>query len=365
MRPIQAALAAALAAGCHVVDAKAWNLKELHDDTGHHRYSGALESDMEFFFRHQVAPSFAVGGARFEDKTAIAIPDPATACLENLIGLEAFGDRDPHIAAMQVEWFARLAVSDPARLSRERAVHGLARAGARLSAGIPTALAKDQTPAGPEAVGEALAGLVRASRPVLERGLRATAAQRLDLDAACQVIEGMTLDVDGARRTLRAAADLSAAAGAGNLAAAPLSRLSEELQRRCVRQALAAALFDPEPLVRAAAVEAAVKSAGSRVLNEILVQLPHEMSPEVLVRVMDVVRHVGLPDVAPADSNATPEQWREIRLTLIYDLLDRPESAVRVGAMRALARVSDAGIASLREEDWQSWWLSRREKRGP
>jgi hypothetical protein len=41
------------------------------------------------------------------------------------------------------------------------------------------------------------------------------------------------------------------------------------------------------------------------------------------------------------------------------ELLVRPESSVRVGAMRALGRVSGSGISSLREEDWQAWWLAR------
>jgi hypothetical protein len=54
---------------------------------------------------------------------------------------------------------------------------------------------------------------------------------------------------------------------------------------------------------------------------------------------------------------------REAQLRALIELLDRPETSVRVGAMRALAVVADANISSLREEDWQSWWLSRRERR--
>jgi hypothetical protein len=135
--------------------------------------------------------------------------------------------------------------------------------------------------------------------------------------------------------------------------------LSEELQRRCVRQALAKALVDTEPRVRAAAVEASVASAGTKVLDEFLLQLDREASPEVLLRIVDLVRANGLPEGVPEGSQLTPEEARERRLQKLMELLVRPESSVRVGAMRALGSVSQAGFSSLREEDWQAWWLAR------
>jgi hypothetical protein len=150
-----------------------------------------------------------------------------------------------------------------------------------------------------------------------------------------------------------------------------LLELAEELQRRCVRLALAAALLDRDPRVRAVAVEAAVASAGLSVLQGILAQLDRESAPEVLLRVLELVRRRGLPPTLPENLPAsapgtppiTPEMVREAQLRALIELLDRPETSVRVGAMRALAVVADANISSLREEDWQSWWLSRRERR--
>jgi hypothetical protein len=367
-----ATLACVLPTGCHVAAARAWNLNELHDESTHHRYTGALESDMEYFFRHEITGAISIGGAHFEQKAPVAIPDPTTACLENLLVLESYGDSDPRVAGMQVEWTTRLATADPWRLTRERAVIGLGRAGARLAVGVPAGLPEGSVPAGPDALSEALAGLLRASRPVMDRGNRATATERLDLDAACQVVLGLTLDLEGARRMVHATADLVEAVGSSvgpGQAGAPLKLLSLELQKRCVRFALAAALKDPEPLVRAAAVEAAVVCVGPGILDLILAQLSHELAPEVLVRTMDVVRKVGLPVGsplgAPEESKVTPEQAQRARLAAIYDLLDRPEEAVRVSAMRALEKVSGAGLQSLREEDWQAWWVSLQEKRGP
>jgi hypothetical protein len=247
-------------------------------------------------------------------------------------------------------------------LSRERAVLGLARAAKRLEAGLPTALPKDAVPAGAQAASEALAGLVRASGPVLKRGDRASASERLDLDSACQVVSDLILDLDGARRLLRATAELASSAGNRNEAAKPLFHLSEDLQRRCIRQAIAKALVDQAPRVRAAAVEAAVASAGTKVLDEFLLQLDREHAPEVLLCIEDLVREHGLPQGVPEGAKLTAEEAHNRRLEALMDLLVRPETSVRVGSMRALVVVSGSGIDSLREEDWQAWWLARGEK---
>jgi hypothetical protein len=358
-------------AGCRIAESRAWNLGELHDESTHHRYTGDIESDMEYFWRHQIAGAFLVAGAHFEQKTPIGIPDPATTCLENLIALESYGDHDARIAGLQIEWASRLAAADPWKLTRERAVLFLGRAGKRLQIGMPQGLPPGSTPAGPDALGEALSGLVRASTPVLQKGDRTTPTQQLDLDSACKVVSGLTLDLDGARRMLHVAVDLAAAVGSGNKASAPLGALARDLEKLCVRLALTDALKDQEPLVRGAAVEAVVRCAGREVIDTILLQpaFKNEPSPDVLVRVVDLVREVGLPEgpIGGPDSGntLTPEQSRRARLAAIYDLLDRPEGRVRTSAMRALEKVAGAGLHSLREEDWQAWWSSLPEARGP
>ncbi|MFN0007576.1 MAG: hypothetical protein ACKVXR_06670 [Planctomycetota bacterium] len=356
--PLLAALAGMPASGCQVVEAKAWNLDQLHDESTEHRYTAAIEGDTEYFFRHVLTRSLGIE-TNLEKKDPSAVEDPAQTCLETLVELEEHDGSSAQVSAIQVEWFARLAVLDPWVLSRERAVLGLSRAAARLSAGVPTGLPKDAEPAGAQAASEALAGLVRAARPVLDRGSRASPSERLDLEAACRVVTDLVLDLDGARRLLRATAELAGAVGDQNVAGQPLLRLSEDLKRRCIRQALAKALLDVEPRVRAAAVEASVASAGTKVLDEFLLQLDRESSPEVLLRVVDLVREHGLPVGVPEGAKMTEEEARERRLEALMDLLVRPETSVRVGAMRALGKVSGAGFSSLREEDWQAWWLGR------
>jgi len=359
VRSLAAGLCACLGlGGCKIAASRAWNLNELHDAETRHRYSGALQSDVEYVLRNMIA----VGSVSLAGKTPIAIPDPANTCLENVIELEEYGDGDPYVAGLQVEWSSRLAVADPWKLTRERAVLGLGRAGKRLAPGPPAELPEGAAPAGPDAISEAVAGLVRSARPILDRGSGASETERLDLASAAEVVGALVLDIDGARRALHAAVELAETAGWEEPEAKPLKELCLDLERRCVRQALARALKDPEPRVRAAALEASVRTVGPEILDPILSQLAREPAPEVLVRAMDLVREVGLPEAPPEGSNATAEQARRVRLAAIYDLIDRPEGVVRVAAMRALESVSGAGFRSLREEDWQSWWAALREK---
>jgi hypothetical protein len=368
-----AALAAALAAGCRVVDAKAWNLAQLHDANGRHRYTGAIEGNFEYYLRHVVAPSLTGGLATFEAKAPSAVEDPSTVCLENMIELEGYRSEDPRNRGIQVEWFSRLAVADPSKLSRERAVLALGREGERLKAGNAEPFPKDATATGPEALSEALAGLVRASRPVLEKGGGAGETELLDLKSACQVIRDLPLDLDGARRMLHASIDVGTALGFGRKGTAEVESLCEDLERRCIRYGIAGGLKDPDPLVRGAGVEAAVACVGPIVFDPILRQLVTEPSADVVLRVLGLVKRYGLADKPPPGVDVAPEVARRARWSAIYRLLERPESSVRVAAMLALEKVTGAGVHSLREEDWQSWWVAQRkaveesapEKQGP
>jgi hypothetical protein len=350
----------ALCSGCHVVDSKDWNLRQLHDNQGHHQYTGALEGDTQFFWRQRIAAPLLSAGSTLAVKSPKPIEDPAGECLANLVELEDFDASDPRVAGLQVHWFSRLAAEDPWRLSRERAVLALGRAGRRLDAGVPVGLPAGVQATGPEALGSALASLVKSARPIVDKGKHAGEMAEIDLDASCQVVEHMTLDIEGARRALLVAVELTRSAGLNNHAMAPVWRMSESLQRTCVRLGLAAGLTDHEAVVRAAAIEASVVCAGTRVLIPVLAQLGHEPSTEVLVRVMKLVREAGLPEPAPELSTAEREAARTSWLGAIYQLVQgRTEGEVRVSAMLTLSRVSGASFASLREEDWQAWWLAR------
>lgn len=347
--------ASALLGSCRIAGSNDWNLKQLHDDESRHKYSAAVESDFEYFLRHEL-PRFLNTGAQFGEKSPSNIEDPGAECLENLVELAGFDGSDAVTSALQVEWFSRIAMDDPWKLSRERAVIALGRTGRLIRAGLPIKLPETPAPAGAPEVSAALAALAQAAAVARNREGPTT---HLDLEASCQVIRDMTLDVDGARRALRVASELSDASGVRPDDAELLRHLSYELQRSCTRQAIAAALLDTDAIVRAAAVEASVDCAGTTALDPMLAQLRREPAPEVVIRVMHLVRDRGLPEIPP---DVPADAAQKIRLTWmgnIYSLLsDRPEGPIRVAAMQALAKVSGTSLTSLREEDWQSWWLS-------
>lgn len=344
-------LAMSLAA-CHVVEAKVHNLDQLHDGDSNHRYVAAIEGDFEFVLRHKILGVFQGAGAHFADASAEKVEAPADLCLENLIGLEDGDPRDPVVAGRQVEWFARLAVEDPWQLSRERCVLALAAAGRRLSAGMPAGLGADQTPADAQALGDKLTPIVQAARELLERK-----RTRADLETACDGVRALELDLAGARRALRVVTELVDVVGGRDPDMEPLFALDLDLQRLCVRRALALAIDDRIPSVRAAALASTAEIGGRLSIDTVLFdRLRKDPEPEVAIAIVDALARAG--DL-PVES-AVAGRGRDVWLETLYGMLDRrPESDVRMHAMMALGRLSGSGITSLREEDWQAWWNAR------
>ena len=129
---------------------------------------------------------------------------------------------------------------------------------------------------------------------------------------------------------------------------------------RCIGQTLAQALGDEAPRVRAAAVEASVRSGGPGVLAIILGQLDRESSDEVLAAALRLVAAEGLPlreeGIDPTDYARAREVWLS---QLVRYAVEHPAGSVRVQAMLALAVVADSGPDSLRAEDWEDWWFAR------
>jgi hypothetical protein len=350
------AACAALLPACHVPEAKVWNLEQLHDPTSsRHRYTAALEGDTGFFFRHKVLGMFSGAGVSLAGKDADTVEDPAGECLKNLVALEeevrSSGRTDP----TWVEWFARLAVEDAAQLTRERAVLALTLVGSKLPVGLPAKLGADQTAAGPAELGPAIEALVRSARLALERKKGAEEA----LAKACAGVRALEIDLAAGRRALRAAAELERPFAQTDARAEPLRGLIAHLEAVCVRRALGGAVEDPAPIVRAAALHAVAGCAGVRGMDTVLYdRLRKESATEPLLAILEELAARGVPAAGP--DLAKPAHARDDWLTSVYTLaVQHPESEVRVRAMQTLQRISGAGIASLREEDWQAWWLAR------
>jgi hypothetical protein len=277
----------------------------------------------------------------------------------------------------QVRQFARYAARCPGRLARERALLELPPHARRLGVREPI-VAPERAANAPE-LSEALAGLVQAMGPLLARGDAASATERADLRAACELLGRLEIDVDGGWRLLRAVSGFAGRADIERELYAPLLALSESVQKHMLALALAHGLRDPDPLVRAAAFAANHATFGRRFLREALLALrPLGPTPEgtlaltpvfglrpehpdaeaVYVRVFELLREHGLPLPAllpERDARALRLELLLIPMSIVHDFRTFPER-VRAAAMFALGDVSGAGFESLRKEDWEIWW---------
>jgi hypothetical protein len=363
--PRSACLAAALAAlgalgGCRSLDAASWNLDELHQPEGSaHKREASLVSAFEYNVRTLIAGTLSNRESRDRilRENPKAVDDPADRCLANVLKLARYDASDVGVSGVQVEWYARLATEDPWGLTRERCTIELGKAGERLAIGLPAGLRAEETPVGAEELSEAVARLLAAARPALEgRDDERTLAE---LDAAARALEGMTMDLAGARRALRALTTFVRRGRMPRAAREPLERASLAVQRETIRQALAKVLRDPSPRVRAAAVEAAVTASGKAVLDVFLQQMRRDTAPEVHLAILAMVERHGLPDASDVPEGQSVELVRHDWLEAIYrTAMTSAEGQVRVRAMEALARVSGADLSSLREEDWREWWVT-------
>ncbi len=343
-------------AGCSTPDVKVWNLEQLHDDTSHHRYKAALQGDTGWFFRRTLLGVFQGTGAQYVTETDLEpIEDPSAECLENLIDLQVRGNQTGPPDPRHVEWFARLAVEDPARLSRERAVLALAALGQRLPIGLPSRLGTDQVPAGPAELAPVLEALVRAVR----RAAESKGATADEIAPACAAVRALDLDLAAGRRALRASTELERIAESGKVEVPALHDLVVHLESLLVRRALASAIEDKDDVVRAAAVHGVAATGGSLALDVVLYErLRKELAPGPMRAVLEVIVQHGLPTSPPGGRALmhSREDWLESVYTIAAH---HPDSEMRVCAMRTLTAVSDAGIKSLREEDWYAWWTAR------
>lgn len=364
------AAAMLLLPSCQMAATNVHNLEELHWSDGRHKRTGHIWNDYEYAVRVGIRGLLKGFGSAATTDAPEEIDDPLEVCVENLGELVEFSDDDPWTAARQIELCARIAVEDPWHLSREIAVRELGRHGERLTLrGHPP-----EVRAGPaadvDAVRDALQRLIQASGPVLRNEADATGEFAL----ACDALRALELDRDGAVRLLRSVAVLERARPANDQRLAPLRELGLDLQRTCVTLALESALRDEpprevggsnpgwnNPRVRAAAIEACVEAWGDSMLARLLLDFsPRERDAQRTLAFLRQIRRRGLPppppELSPEDRAKAGELWTEA----VYRIAtEHPEGEVRLAAMAALGKLSGREPYSVREEDWQAWWLAR------
>jgi HEAT repeat protein len=341
---------------------KDWNLEQLHDENGGHRLRAATMGDTEYFLRFGIGGLFKNSRARVQEKDEKRQKKVPEKVLDNYLALSDFSPRDPRIAAMQAKWAVWLAVADPWPLVRERAVLELGELSKRLGLNALPGLPAAEDLSSREEVEVALAQLIRAAKSSVFEVRPPDETEVLDIQAACDLLRSLVLDVENGHSALEVVEVLIETGDKGAEFRDPMQALSRDLTRDLAGQALARAVRDPEPIVRAAAIQSIVEATGTAVLQPILEQMVREPSPLVLTRILQLVRVHGLPDVPKSVSPEAAARVEEVWIDVIYSFATaHPEGRVRVNAMQALQAVA-GGPGSLRSEDWQSWWSFRHRK---
>ena len=359
------ALAALGVGACQSGKVASANLDSLHDSGGRYHYRARLLSPTRAFFG-----SFVYGVGLDADSLILKqkekeVRNPARKTLENLLDLA--GDREasapPSLRAHRVRQYAYLACNDPSALVRERALIELGFVAAAAGLGAPEP--PPEQAANAAELSEAIAGLAEVVRPLVGSRGPFSETERADLAAACEVLEDMQFDVEGAHRLLAVTAAVLDHRDADGVFA-PVAELSARVERGMIREALTRSLGDEVPRTRAAAFEANWRAYGDPFLREALRALvgapPAEgaifqLRPvwagdeEIFISVFQIVREAGLPQ--GTRSERLEQLYGMTSVAVQYTLFsDRTRNA----AMLALSDVSDSGIRSLRLEDWQRWW---------
>ncbi len=343
-------LAVSLAPACTAIGARTYNIREMHEQDGHHKLMAVQLDDTEYLFQKGFLAMFKKDMSGDAGKTPVKLEDPLETCVANLLALAELEPDREGLAALQVEYFARYSAIDPWQISRQLCLRQLGRAGARLKlAQHPAPAEQNAELATPDSLREALAPLVKALLP--RKDLEAPA----NVAAACAGIAKLHYDLDGCLRALAASAALLERTPASNKDRTALLRLVLDLERRTLRLALEHGIADKSSFVRAAAVEALVRANGNAYLQKVLPRMVSETEEEVPLAILAMIRAQGLPPEQPAAKGERDEQ-----LALVYRVAtEHPIERVRVAAMQALGAVAGAGFESLREEDWDAWWHKR------
>ena len=133
-----------------------------------------------------------------------------------------------------------------------------------------------------------------------------------------------------------------------------LAELHKDLQVQLWKRVAGKAILDQDERVRAAAWRACVECDAQAANAVVWELLKREGTDHVRRETCLWLRDRGL----PADGEGvTQAMWLE----WLYKLATGDsEDDLRTAAMMALSERSGAGIRSLREEDWQAWWLARK-----
>ena len=343
-----------LCGGCRIVDARVSNLRNLHDAEGRVKRVAAVESDFGYLMRQFLASMRFQGNDNAFAAKEKRLDDPNLESLENLIALGEEPSDDDRVVGLQAELFSWLAVDCNYALSRERATLNLHRVGRALGLEDPSKPLEEEQATQPGIALEWLRGLREALEPFLSGQTSGySPTQAADAIGAVDVT---ALDLDGARRLLRATNVWFESKRFQEPSLSSLRELRRELAKRSVELALARALSDPHPFVRAAALESCVRLSDNK-LPRLLRAALSEADPEIVVRALRLLAEYGVPTKIEPDFGGDAIDYLDAWIDLVMRLLRvAPDGPVAVAGCKALARITEAGFEDLRPEVWADWW---------
>lgn len=359
---------------CNVPAANLSNLRAVHQADGSLSYRGNLHNGFSFVISRWV-DTLPVSVSGVTDNPALLggldgdadpIENPAEVDLENLLALAAADSNDLLERGLQVEAFGWLAPDDQYVLGRERSVIELGRLARLLKVAEP--LVEPEHAAGPEVLSGVLANLARAvlgnpdfaAELAVDGELASTPSGLQNVPAfgdAHAALAALELDRQGELRVL-ALCDALFLRDPGRLTAnddtsRALRALAVESQQRIVGLALADALEDKAPIVRAAAVQAVAGLAPGPPVG-LLKLAATDPAWEVAHAGLAWVADHGLPlQRVPAElHDEARTEWEGF----LVGQCQSPDARLSFSACRALVTAVPDGPGSLRSEDWTAWW---------
>jgi hypothetical protein len=340
-----AAVLGLASAACQLAPPRVHNLHELHQPDGRPKREARLLGDIGYLLERGLrASNYAGEGLPVASSATKRIEDPLGKCLTNVCALARCA-RDEKVAGLQAATFAWLAVECTHPLSRERCLLALG----ELAPLLPSVPPPVGEPASAEEVKVAFDDLVANAR-------EAVAAPELAGNAlreSAERVRALALDRAGAVRLLRAV-NAMLEHGERGAVRAPLRALRLELARRATELAVRAGLEDGNGRVRAAALEAALRTFPAERFERLRWGLGDPMEGledrgAVALRALELLAAHG-PPPAPEGGDARV-QTEELRGLAAGILARQAGGPLSVAACRALAKI-DGRPASLRPEVW-------------
>jgi hypothetical protein len=300
----------------------------------------------------------------------VHVGDPSLEALHQLLDLISVPTDSLADELRVIRQLSRYASHCPGRLARERAILGLGPWLVKFE--IKSPMDPPRVPAEAEDLTKLIGQFYSDWKTAPEKGTE-------ELQASVEALLDTELDIQGMWRVLKGLEALASQDRATPAMRPILIQLARSLEARSLAMALGSGLRDPDPIVRAAAMETGMVYLDSSFILEALEclapsrlddqgRLPrtrmHGLYPVVpgeslvVQRLLDQLALGGLRLPEDLDAAARDNMRLSVLnlvISISYDVVSYDEAS-RAAALRALVALAPEGPGSRRKEDWEGWW---------